>query len=313
MTNSGSFGVNLSKSTIIFEIFGLQFFSPAYESFGDGCKKHKHISRKHKFILAMNFVALSFHVCGVILAIELEKQTQKNGNVKTGLTVQIFSYSYTACVIFISIVNAFFSTRICYKIFNNFKKISSIFHQDLNRPLDYSKISAGFNLLFTKITLVFIASTVATMIFVFCFNQSNIFFWACLCIYPYFSCQIIFCQFIFYTRLVKENLLGLKAILESLLEQQNMSKIPIHIIGHKIPSSNASRETIDTIIDLKKIYGMLYETTALIHASIGVGTTATVVMIVLSNISAGYKVYLSFKGDIVLERVAGNNFVRKYC
>lgn len=309
MTNSSSFGVNLSKTTIIFEWFGLQFFSPACESFGDGCKKHKKISRKHEFILASKLVAVSLYLCGVILAIRLEQQTQKSGNVTTGLTVQIFSYSYTVLVVFISIVNAFLSTGTCHKIFSNFKQISFIFNRDLNLRIDYAKLSAGFNILFTKITLVFIASSAATMIFVFCHNQSNIFFWACLVIFPYLSCQIVFCQFIFYIRLVKENLLGLQTVLEKLLEQQKMYKIQIHMIGVKIPSTSASRETIDAIIGLRKIYGTLYETTALIHDSIDVAITTHVVMIVLSNISAGYKVYLSFMGDISLERVTGNAFV----
>lgn len=256
-------------------------------------------------------MALGLQVCGVVLAIQLEKQMQKSGNVVTSMEVQIIAYLYAAFVVFISIANAFLYTGTCYKIFNNFKQISNIFQQDLNHQLDYSKFSKAFNFFFAKIALVFIVSSTTTLIFVFCYNRSNIFFWACLVIFPNFCCQITFCQFIFFIRLVKQNLEGLKIILEKLLETERISKIQINNVHVKLASSKASRNAIDIVTGLRRIYGLLYETTALTHDFIGVAITASIVMAVLNNISASYKVYLLYKGEILLERAAGNVFVIK--
>lgn len=104
---------------------------------------------------------------------------------------------------------------------------------------------------------------------------------------------------------MKLNLLGLKCVLEKLLEKEICSKIQISNIHVKFSPSNTSRQTINAIISLRRIYGILYETTAFINSFIGVAIMANVVMTVVNNISSGYKVYLLYMGEIVFERVAG--------
>lgn len=255
MTFSDSFGVDLSKTTIIFEIFGRQFFSPAHESFENGCKKHKNVSRKHKFILGINLLAIGLQLSGVIFAVKLEKQMQKNST--NGITVQIIAYFYAFSVVFISVFNALIHTETCFRIFQNFKQVSSIFQRDLNHDVDYSRFSRAFNLFFTKMTLVFIASSAFTLIFIFWYNRSNIFFWACLVIFPDFSLLITFCQFIFFIRMVKENLLGTKVVLAKLLETKRMPKIQINSVQVKFASLKTSRKPVDDINDLRKVYGIL--------------------------------------------------------
>lgn len=109
---------------------------------------------------------------------------------------------------------------------------------------------------------------------------------------------------------MKTNLLGVKCVLEKLLEKEKLSKIQIHNIHFKFSALNASRQTTEAIIGLRRIYGISYETTALINSFIGVAIMANVVMTVVNNISSGYKVYLLYMGETVFERVAGNDLIK---
>lgn len=99
--------------------------------------------------------------------------------------------------------------------------------------------------------------------------------------------------------------MGLKTILQKLLETDRIPKIHINHVLVKLASTKSSKTSTDNVDGLRKIYGILCETTELVHNFTGVAIMASVVMAVLNNISAGYKVYLLYMGEIVLESVAG--------
>lgn len=108
-------------------------------------------------------------------------------------------------------------------------------------------------------------------------------------------------------RLVRQNLRFIKQSVLLLHKKHNLSEVNIDVCSHEL-RSRSYHETYNLIVKLKRIYGIIYDTTLLINELIGIPICIILIAIIAGNISAGYKVFLSFRGDIPVERVAGKNY-----
>lgn len=296
---------SLEGSTTVFQIMGLQFFSLNAEIFQN--RQKDEISKKHKLLIALTVVMLTMQLYGIYYAINLEKMKQQSENVLTGLNVQFSVYILMIVVICVAIAHSFASTRKTKKIFSNLDQILKIFVNDIGENIDYRGLSRRFKWTLIKITLCFITSTVIVLGFIYNYNQSSIFLWALLAIYPYFFIALVHCHFMFYILLIKENLQCMYKVLEKLYKHQQTSMLIMDFraaLSAKLPRKT-SDELFDKMIKLKKIYWILFETTSLINELNGPPFMNQLIVLILGNISAGYKVYLSLMGDIVIERTGG--------
>lgn len=304
MIKTSSFGNSLSRSTTLFQLVGLQYFSLDSDSFHDGFHQRTKISKKHKFSFVVNASLLSFQFFGIWYAIQLEKKVQQTESVNTGLTIQFIVYVLMTLVAEIVIINAFRATEGVKNIFCNFEKISKIFENELNTKLDYVCFARSFEKKLLAMALTFLGLTVLILAFIFYHNQSNIFIWALMSIYPYFIAEVLFCYFLFFILLVNENLNYVKRVLAKLHTATHDSPImSFRVISIQATKIKKCEELFNTIVKLKRIYISLCETTEIINKLFGLPIMIELIIFVLGNISAGYKVYLAILGDIPIARV----------
>lgn len=98
----------------------------------------------------------------------------------------------------------------------------------------------------------------------------------------------------------------MKEVLEKHYKTRNISKIDSHIGGFQLISSGKNtEENFIFVIKLKRIYVTLCDTTVLINHICGLPLMIQLLLMVVGYVSAGYKVYLAFMGDIWLSRIGG--------
>ena len=143
------------------------------------------------------------------------------------------------------------------------------------------------------------------------YDHSLIFIWALLAVYPYFFMQLINCHFMFFVLLVNENLDCMQKVLEKLHEMHQTLKINLLHLDFHVKSNIKPQQTqncvemFDMIFKLKRVFGILSDTTLLINEINGPPYMAQLIVLILGDISAGYKVYLSFMGEVQIERLGG--------
>lgn len=305
MVKAASIKKSLSGSATVFEFFGLQFISLNSELF-EGPNEKTKISKKHKLCLLFAVLLLSLQVFGIIHAIQLENLIQQNANVSKGLAVQFTTYIFMVIVIAIAVGNAFISTSKTRKIFASFERISNIFTNSLQEVVDYDTFFQKFKESFAKVTTCFIISTAIVLAFIFQYNQSNIFLWAVLAVYPYFFWELLFFYFIFLINFVKEHLISISNALDKIQKLHDLSKLSLEVVDFRAKQIRGQYELFNSITKLKTIYGILIsDSVRPINDLVGLPIILAIVVLVMGNISACYKVYLSIMKEIPAERIAG--------
>lgn len=309
MTNKVSMENSLSGATAIFELMGLQFFSVSHESLQEGFHSSQQVSKKHKFLFLIIILTSSLQGAGIVYAISLDSHHQQNDNVRTSLTVQFISYTLMVAIILISVLLALHKRKNTKKIFCNFKKIFKIFINELDEKIDYANIARRSKLTFIKTTIFFVFQIVVVLVFVHQHNQSNFFLWAVLVIYPYFFLQVVSNYFIFFIMVVTENLRTILKVLEKIHKMRKVMKMKVGVINlHAKPLDD---DLLNSLLTLKRIYRIIADTTGLINEVAGFPYMMQLCIMIVGNISAGYKVYLSFMGDIPIEMMGGEDAFMK--
>lgn len=296
---------HLSGATVIFQLVGLQFFSLDAESFTDKIIQKNQVSKKHKFFILITVLAMSLQGFGIMFAIQLEKQHGQNENVTTAITVQFVAYVMMLIVIVVSVFHAFCKMGKTKKIFCNFEKILITFVNELDTKIDYANFARRSMLSFYKVTFSFVLLAVSLHVFVYSYNQSNVFLWAVLTIYPHFFLEVVDVYFMFFIMLVTENLKTLLEVLLKIHKLRGSTDINIGLHFYVKDGRKKNDEMFNDIQKLKRIYGILADTTCLINEVMGLPFMIQLVLMVLANVSAGYKIYLSFMGDVPVERIGG--------
>lgn len=296
---------SLSRLTFIYQLTGIQYFCISTDAFV-ATKRHS-LTRKLKLLFVVNIAIVISEFCAIVFAVHLEKsQHQQRSTVLAGQIVQFSSYSLMIFALLITMLNSLLQRGKAKQIFKNFRNISEIL-VSLNQSVDYATFENQFKKTLAKLSLSFVASTMAALIFIYQFNQTNIFLWGILSVYPYFFMIAIFSYWTLLIRLIRENLRFIKDCVVQLHKKAKLFRINSETFSHD-SRMRRSHETYDFIVKLKRIYGIIYETTSLVNQLIAVPICLFIVLMVTANVSSGYKVFLTFRRDIPVERVAGKNY-----
>jgi hypothetical protein len=182
------------------------------------------------------------------------------------------------------------------KAFSNLDKIYKIFEGELGHALKYDDFIRRFKVLTVAYQLIFVISTLATLGFIFYHTQaSTTFYWGILVIFPYMAMGIAFLKYVFYIELITINSCGISEVLRKAYNLKQMHRVDAYTFNHVAvkPRPAPENETIfDTIMVLKRLYGILYETSQFVNGICGSSMIFQLIMIIICNSSAGYKVYL---------------------
>ncbi len=111
-------------------------------------------------------------------------------------------------------------------------------------------------------------------------------------------------------RSIRENLRFIRDCLLHLNKKQET--FSLHPEPHnKDLRIRRAEETYHSIVKLKRMHTIIYDSTSLVNDLIRIPMFVLMIFVVFSSISGGYKVFLAFKGDILLERVAGKKTKKK--
>lgn len=289
---------SLSKVTIIYQATGIQFFSVNVQSLASDSG----LSRKHKLFMAFNFVILMCEFYAVIFTIQTQNVKHQHSGIATGQIVQFTAYSLISFVIAICMLNSFFHRGKAKEIFNNCYKISEILSH-LNHGVDYSSFENEFKMTVVKLFSSFSIMMTAFLIFIYKSNNMTFFLSATAVIYPYFFMIINFSYWTLLVRLIRENLRFVKKCLEHLRRKRKLFRINAEAYNHDLRMRRIE-ETYNFIAKLKRVYSIIYNSTSLVNELIGIPICVFMALIILSNISAGYRVFLSFRGDVAIGRIA---------
>lgn len=306
--SSSSVENSLSRITLIFQVIGIQYFRISSESLEP---RTNGLTRRLKLFFVANIALVFIEFCAVIFAIYLERsQYHHHGNIVAGQIVQITSYMVMILVLATTILNSFFLRDKGKQIFKNSSSITVILLA-LNQNVDYTTFESEFKNTLAKLSISFVGATFATLIFIYQYNHTNIFLWGVVAVYPYFFLIMSFSYWTLLVRLIRENLRFVKECVVQLHHKVTLFHINSEIFNHdsRLIDSKLKRnnETYDFVVKLKRIYGIIYETTALTNKLIAVPICLFIILIVIANVSSGYKVFLSFKRDIPIERIAGKS------
>ncbi len=166
---------SLSRITLIYQLTGVQYFHISPETVEATKTSHQNVNRKFKLIFLANMLIVLSEIFGIIFAVHLEEmQNRPIDNAVTGQIVQIVSYNFTIIAFLITILNSFFGRNKAKQIFKNCKIISNIL-LTLNQHTNYGSVEKEFTRTFAKLGVCFIGSTMATGIFIFHYNQTNVY------------------------------------------------------------------------------------------------------------------------------------------
>lgn len=291
---------NFARSTLIFQVFGLQYFS--FSTKNDFLPTGK--SALHRVIFILTFVVVAIEVFGVASVIKIQQSNRNSTRVSTGLMFQYGSYFFISFVVCSTAVHSHYSTSDAMKIFNNFERIFKVFEEKLKYTLNYDDTLVKFNRITIGKCIYFTVLTLITMCYVFYQDRSSIFYWALLSFMPYFIIILNFWKFCFYIKLVHLNLKGIKKVL---INSHNLNRSG-HLIELSLKLHQKSIKNFNlfhTISSVKEIYGIIYETVGMINKIMGVSSILQLVTILYANTSAGYKLYLISTGQMGVKWIGG--------
>lgn len=133
----------LYSSTIIFEMFGLQYFSLKY------LKEHG-IPKKLPYLRSIYMIFLLVVYTGLMGTYIFTDERFMEGKV-TAKTVLTYTIQHSMklglfLVIFSSVLQSFFSTKKLAKIFDNYKKIFQVTAEDFRIAQNFLKIKRRFKI-----------------------------------------------------------------------------------------------------------------------------------------------------------------------
>lgn len=297
-----SMASSLSKITMIYQVTGLQYFSVNVESLE---QDHTNgLSRKNKFYLAINLTLLMVEICGVFMFIYSGSLKLKQlSGVTMGLVIQVTIYSLVTVVIAISMLSSLLLRGKAKEIFKNCHKISQLLSV-LNQGADYAAFEYEFKKTMAKFCVSFTVSNMAYLIFIYRYGQPSTFLPAIVAVYPFFFMTVIFSYWTLLVRLIRENLRFIKQSLAHLYKKHKLFQITPEHYSHDL-TLRRNQEISNFITKLKRIYAIIYDSTALVNELIGIPICVYMVFVVSTNISAGYRVFLWYRGDLPFARIAG--------
>ncbi len=224
----------LSKITFIYQAIGFQAFSVNRESLESisGC------SRKHKLFLVISLALLIGEICVVLLRAPLSLQMREPTGIKTGIVVQLISYSFIFLAILVSMFNNFFFRSKAKENFKNCFRIAEIVSV-LNQVADYSYFANEFKLTMTKLFFSLLFSHTALIVFLH--QYTNFWIDGYFALYTHFFITALVSYWTLLVRLIREIYDSLKNILCICIKNR---KCLLYILSHTEMIQGLKRHTI---------------------------------------------------------------------
>lgn len=290
----------LNRCLVVFEFFGLQFFS-LKKTLRENSKDRIHIFRKIYFGALLSLYI--FLGIGSIVSVSVANKVTTKNVLTLGyshMTTYIFSIA-----IWISLIQAFVSTRQIKKVFMNSKEIAENCFEIFKISMPFDDLVKTVWKRYASEAFVFVIVHAAAATFKYA--KGNFVFWEFLVIIFYTSYFIIIGNnFLFYVCLInfelqfiqKQILFAANGQLEGLNKKLSFSS------NSDLPSKSASISSFQAIW---KTYNKILENASLANKSLG----NTILIILLNLITmatyCGYKLCARAMGDSS-EKLIGQSF-----
>lgn len=286
------FAKSLSQATLIFRIFGLQYFTLTDSSKRkDFCHQGNHIPAKFKINFLFILAFISLQAAYLIYKFELMKSTEiKDINVRSVVVVQQYVHVSIMIFLVISLVHSYLVTPKTKLVFRHCEEIANIFEKSLAFHSDYDAFRRKFRKIYLTRLLVFTIASLVLILFLAVYRTELIVFVIFFELVPYAVIEVNLMRFIFFITLVNHNIQRMKLFLEHLkgprvINLTSMTFLKTSDFGQKIES-------------LKDIYGLCWEMTRLINSISGPSIAVLLFLIVFGNTIAGYKIFLKTMDNI---------------
>lgn len=119
---------------------------------------------------------------------------------------------------------------------------------------------------------------------------------------------MVYLYLIFLINLVKEHLKSMMSVLKSLHKLRDDSGLSYEIVDARSKSIRRNEKFFNALTKLKSAYGILLtDSVGIINGLLGLPILSATIVLVMGNISSGYKVFLSTMDDVLIERIAGEH------
>jgi len=299
---------SLSTCTLLFQFTGLQFFS--LSSKNQLLPTSKLLLHKIIFGCVLLYVLLEIIGIAVVIKVEqkeLEEQSKNSTKTQMGMLVHYGSYTFMTFVILVSTLHAWFNSVKAMKVFNQFERIQKTFEDETGCVPKYEAFIKKFKTVIALYMVLFGTMTVITLGFIYYHNKSTIFYWALLVVLPYFVMGVSYLRFCFYIEIVNINLQTVYEVqkrafdLKQIMKVEEIQEFNTDLM---IITKSENETVFDTVVVLKRIYGLLYEVSTWVNEVSGVASILQILVFIIANSSAGYKVFLIASGLMPIGRIA---------
>ena len=288
---------SLQKSSKFLQIFGLQYFQIDSMSgnaiFASGTTAG--------FKTVFGFYVLLLATMLIILIRKIVVDAAENLQVENNLR---YVRVLLLVLLEISITHAFISTSKAKVVFEKLIKVENIFKNQLNFELKSEKFSEKFIRIFFVTTTIFTIWSASLLFSIYHFESLtyaliSLFY----VVFLYFYAEMFYMRFVFFILLVRHNLRSMKKVLERLETSSNVVGRDEISFLHLKPFVLKQNEIFYSLLSLKEIYGILYEVTETINSLCGISIVIQLFMTVLTNVSAGLKIFLAANQAMPLNKL----------
>lgn len=286
-----SFEKAFSKASRLFQCSGLQFFpiTSSGKRFG---YQESGVSTKFKILFAvLTFVLMVFAGIWIFLVLTATGKSKNSFENKWMLLRIIFPIAFE-----ILLLHSYLKTQKTKQIFRKSAEISNLIKRNFNINIDHGKFGENFMKLVAKTIIFFTIGSISVLISISVFeSKSYVFVAALYIVFPYFVMHIFYLRFIFFIMVVLHNIQNMKMALECLHDSK---KLENHFDALNFCVKPAVKMKINycAIASLKEVYGIIWEVSELVNELSGPSLIGLLFTTIMSNTSAGLKIYLASKG-----------------
>lgn len=292
MSHNKSFNKSLSSATLIFRIFGAQYFT--IDSKNDAFNyQDSGVSWKFKIYFAVILIGLSAQT-GILTWLLLSKADKDDEKAREAAAMDTAGHVFMMVFLLLTVTHAYMSTSKVKEIFAHSQEIAHIFESSLAMDSDYDGFETTFEKFCIKFLIVITACTLFLIGFTYLYWPQELLNLIVFQILPYAFIEVTVLRFIFFIMLVNHNSQKIKEFFEIKIAEKNQSLINFGALQNM---------EFQKIIAVKEIYGLLRNMTRLINQVSGPSISIFFISLVLADTLGGYMIFLYIKDVVPVEEI----------
>jgi hypothetical protein len=275
----------LSHCAALFQICGHQFFSVKTLS-SQNLNQYPSLFYSVYFIFV--FVALTSQmVVFALFASSDDIEVKLSPKTVLNYVVQHSMYVGLILIICVSAIQSYFATPLTRKIFWNCIKIARMCQEEFSYTIDHRLIRRKVFAYFTFVVSFKLFFDMVLCFFQRTFEEENVFARTFFAVVPLLYMYTTSFKFIFYVKLVNYQLLSLqKLVLQIPSAKTNFpGRVGFYV---KTIRPNKSIATAKKIVNLRKIFNVIYDNSEFINRSMGITVLTIVAVMVIVITASGY-------------------------